>query len=306
MAPLRIKYIGFDSGNPDFKNGDVVTRFFKEDDQVVENIHDTNVLIVGNFITPPEMQQIMGFSKCIVLYVAEPILKFQMCYYSGELYKRGQYHYIFGCVDNKPFSRVKFPLYYTSFNHNPDIFNKTNDYVKSCYLKKKIFATLISRHDIGNIRGPIYKFLAKLGHIACPGPLFNNCSNEEVNRIGNPEYIKNFIFNICPENFGASHPGYITEKLMNACLGRAIPIYYGELDEMDQRIFNKKRIIFVNPGNLMNLYNVVKELISDPVKLAEFYKQEVFMSGAYEVMTVEMHNNMRGMIEEIRASKTIH
>jgi len=88
---------------------------------------------------------------------------------------------------------------------------------------------------------------------------------------------------------------------MNACLGGAIPIYYGELDEMDQRIFNKNRIIFVNPGNLMNLYNTVKDLISDPLKLTEFYKQEVFMRGAYEVMTVEMHNNMRGMMDEIRA-----
>lgn len=301
MSQIRIKYIGFDAGNPDFKNGDVVSRFFNEGDMVVENIHDSNVLIVGNFITPPEMQQIMGFSKCIVLYIAEPIMKFQMCYYAGELYKRSQYHYLFGCVDNKPFSRVKFPLYYTSFKHSPDVFDKTNDYVKSCDPTKKKFATLISRHDLGNIREPIYKFLLKIGHIACPGPLFNNCLNEEVNRIGNPEYIKQFIFNICPENFGASHSGYITEKLMNACLGGAIPIYYGDLDKLDERVFNKNRILFVDPNKLMGLYNAVKELLSDSTKLVEFYKQDVFMPGAYEVMTVEMHGAMMGMMDEIRA-----
>lgn len=300
MAPLRIKYIGFDGGNPDFKNGDVVTRFFKDGDIVVENIHDANTLVVGNFIRPNEMQQIMGFTKCIILYVAEPILKFQMCYYSGELYKSGHYNYIFGCVDNTPISRVKFPLYYTSFDHSPDIFNKTNEYVKLCDLKQKQFATLISRHDVGNIRGPICKFLTKLGHITCPGPLFNNCSNEEVNRIGNPEYIKKFIFNICPENFGASHPGYITEKLMNACLGGAIPIYYGNLDDMDQRVFNKDRILFVNPNNYMNLYNNVLELISDQKKLIEFYKQDVFMPGAYDVMKCDMHTNMINMMDDIR------
>ena len=300
MPPLLIKYIGFDGGNPDFKNGDVVTRFFKEGDMVVENIHDANTLIVGNFIRPAEMQQIMGFTKCIVLYVAEPILKFQMCYYSGEMYKRGHYNYMFGCVDNKPITQVKFPLYYTSFKHTCNIFNKVNDYAKACDITQKHFATLISRHDTGNIRGPIYKFLSKLGHISCPGPLFNNCSNEEVNRIGNPEYIKKFIFNICPENFGASHPGYVTEKLMNACLGGAIPIYYGTLDDIDERIFNKNRIIFVDPSNLMNLYNSVKELITNNTKLIEYYKQDVFMPCAYDVMTIDMHTHMMNMMDDIR------
>jgi hypothetical protein len=301
MLTIRIKYIGFDAGNPGFKNTDVVTRFFREGDMVVENIHDANVLIVGNFIRPNEMQQIMGFTKCIVLYVAEPVLNFQMCYYAGELYKRGQFHYLFGCVDNKPFSRVKFPLYYTSFNHSPDVFDKTNAYVKSCDPTKKQFATLISRHDTGNIRDPIHRILTKLGHIACPGPLLNNCSNEELNRIGNPEYIKRFIFNICPENFGASHPGYITEKLMNACLGGAIPIYYGELDDIDRRVFNADRIIFVDPSNLISLYNTVKELVNDPVKLMDFYRQDVFMPDAYEVMNVDMHGAMMRMMDEIRS-----
>jgi hypothetical protein len=298
MPPIRIKYIGFDAGNPGFKTTDIVTRFFKEGDLVVENIHDTNVLIVGNFITSVEMQQIMGFTKCIVLYIAEPILKFQMCHFSGELYKRGHFHYLFGCVDNKGLTSVKFPIYCPCLTEKSDIFNKTNDYVKSCDLNNKKFATLISRHDKGSIREPIYKFLSKIGNISCPGPLFNNCSNEEVNRIGNPEYIKQFIFNICPENFGASHPGYITEKLMNACLGGAIPIYYGELDEMDRRVFNQNRIIFVDPNNMMAMFKTVQELVSDPTT---FYRQDVFMPGAYEVITVEMHNNMMRMMDEIRA-----
>ena len=87
---------------------------------------------------------------------------------------------------------------------------------------------------------------------------------------------------------------------MNACLGGAIPIYYGNLDDMDQRVFNKNRIIFVDPSKLMNLYNTVKELISNQEKLVEFYKQDVFMPGAYEVMTVEMHNSMIIMMDDIR------
>jgi hypothetical protein len=88
---------------------------------------------------------------------------------------------------------------------------------------------------------------------------------------------------------------------MNACLGGAIPIYYGDLDKLDERVFNKNRILFVDPNKLMGLYNAVKELLSDSTKLVEFYKQDVFMPGAYEVMTVEMHGAMMGMMDEIRA-----
>jgi len=300
MSQLRVKYIGFDGGYPEFKNSDIVTRFFKDGDTVVDNVHDTNVLIVGNYIEPQEMQQILGFTKCVVLYIAEPILKLRFCYNARLLYMYKKYNYVFGCVDNKLFSSVKFPLYYTSFKHSSAVFNAANNYVRSCDPTKKQFATLISRHDPFKIRESIFQLLTNLGHIVCPGQLFNNCSNEVLNRIGNPSWVMQFIFSICPENFGASHVGYITEKLMNACLGGAIPIYYGDLDEVDERIFNKKRILFVDPNNLMKLYTTVKQLMSDSSKLVEFYQQDAFMPGAYEVMTVEMHGAMSGMMDEIR------
>ncbi len=301
MVPkLRIKYIGFDSGYPDFKNSDIVTRFFKEGDVVVEEIQDANALIVGNYIEPQEMQQIIGFKNLIVLYVAEPILKFQFGYYAGQIYKHKKYHYVFGCVNNRPFSSVKFPLYYTSFKHSSDVFENVNNYVKSCDPTKKLFATLISRHDPIKIRKVIFQLMNSFGHISCPGRLFNNCSNDVVNLIGNPAWIKQFVFNICPENFGASHLGYITEKLMNACLGGAIPIYFGELDNLDERIFNRKRILFVNPNNLMELYDVVRQLMSNSSKLIDFYRQDVFMPGAHDVMAIEMHGAMAGMMDEIR------
>jgi hypothetical protein len=88
---------------------------------------------------------------------------------------------------------------------------------------------------------------------------------------------------------------------MNACLGGAIPIYYGELDDIDRRIFNADRIVVVDPSNLISLYNTVKELVNDPVKLVDFYRQDVFMPDAYEVMNVDMHGAMTRMMDEIRS-----
>ena len=87
---------------------------------------------------------------------------------------------------------------------------------------------------------------------------------------------------------------------MNACLGGAIPIYYGELDEIDRRIFNYNRIIIVEPNNLIKMFKTVKELIENPTMLKEFYIQDVFMPGAFEVISTEMHGNMMRMMDEIR------
>jgi hypothetical protein len=45
----------------------------------------------------------------------------------------------------------------------------------------------------------------------------------------------------------------------------------------------------------------VKELVNDPVKLMDFYRQDVFMPDAYEVMNVDMHGAMMRMMDEIRS-----
>jgi hypothetical protein len=120
--------------------------------------------------------------------------------------------------------------------------------------------------------------------VVCPGRLANNCSSEEVDRLGTSEYIKKFIFNICSENFADSHPGYITEKLMNCCLGGAIPIYFGNLDEIDQRIFNKERILFLNANNTEEVAKRVMQLCLNRELMEQFYRQPVFRDTAEEAV----------------------
>ena len=45
----------------------------------------------------------------------------------------------------------------------------------------------------------------------------NNCSNKDLNNLGNASYIKKFLFNICSENTLTNVKGYITEKIINCC-----------------------------------------------------------------------------------------
>lgn len=236
LMTLKIFYVGF-SGNPGFPSCDILGRFYKNGDTNVSNPVEANVLIIGNFVQPEEIPIIANFSGIRVLYVAEPITKLQMCAIAGHIYANDICDYYIGCVSNGPKS-IKYPFYaYESIDYDA-----INYYTQTCELYGKQFCTLINRHDWGNTRTPIFENLNQIYRVVCPGRLHNNCSNEEVDRIGNVEYIKKFIFNICSENFGTSHPGYITEKIKHCVLGGAIPVYYGALDDVDELVFNKNRI----------------------------------------------------------------
>ena len=301
--PIILGYIGF-SLNPGFPDSDIVTRFFKDGDRVSTHLSEINVLIIGDFITMKELEMIRPYQGLRILYVAEPLLNLPMCSIAGQIFRQKKYNAVIGCISNRGDTHnwVKYPIYRYYMKFTQDSFAETNKWVSSICkadLKAKAFCTLINRHDWGNTRTPIYERLVKIGAIACPGKLLNNCSNEEVNRIGNVDYIKKFWFNICSENFGNDHPGYVTEKLMNACLGGAIPIYFGELDEIDRRIFNVDRILFLNKDNTDAIAERVKFLYENHDELVKFYQQPVFCEGAYEEM-LAMDANAMGFFDMLR------
>jgi hypothetical protein len=301
--PITLGYIGF-SLNPGFPDTDIVTRFFKDGDRVSTNLSEINVLIIGDFLTEKELELIQSYKRLRILYVAEPILNLPMCSIAGQIFRENKYTAVIGCISNRGDTRnwVKYPIYRYAVKFTKDSFEEMNQYVASidaAEINTKAFCTLINRHDWGNTRTPIYERLKNVSIIACPGKLFNNCSNEELNQMGNIEYIKKFIFNICSENFGNDHPGYVTEKLMNACLGGAIPIYYGELDEIDKKIFNVDRILFLNKDNTDEIGDRVKFLYENLDALEQFYRQPVFCAGAYEEM-LAMDANAMGFFDTLR------
>jgi hypothetical protein len=192
---------------------------------------------------------------------------------------------------------IKLPLYMEHDIHS-SIINDTNLYANSIQLKdllSKDYCCMISRHDIGNTRTPIYKKLSLLNDIICPSGLFNNFSNAEFEKIGRETFQRRFIFSICPENFITCLEGYVTEKLWFACITGTIPIYYGKLDEIDKKIFNINRIILYDPTSEQSIneaYNLVKDLLSNTDKLYEFYKQPVFENTASDILD-RLENNMQ-------------
>jgi hypothetical protein len=260
--PIKIKYVGF-SWDPGFAKGEVLAKFLAEGDEMTTNINETNVLIIGSTITYEECEITKDYEGLRILFLSEPISKLSACQITNKMFENNMYSGVFGCISNNcEKSWVKYPIYKYAFSHNENSFIEVNEYVKNCDINEKRVCFMANRHDWGNTRAPIYNLISQFAFIDCPGKLLNNCSNEEINTIGNVEYAKKYLFNICSENFISSYqPGYITEKLMNACMGGAIPIYFGELDKVDEKIFNRNRILFLNNENTHEIAEKVKKLI---------------------------------------------
>lgn len=269
----------------------------------IQNIIDQNKYLVSSvLINKVEYERYIQTRQYKnILFITEPIQHFNK---EGDRYEypykgiiKNKFDIIFGCVNHDPKNgRFKFPLYLFEnkfdFKNSEQFIQINNEVLKMnvVSLKEKHFCTLINGWDPANVRTCIYNKMRKITDINCPGKLFNNCPNTELNRIGKAKYINKFLFNICSENYDYGNvDGYITEKLMDCCLSGAIPVYAGWLDEYDEKIFNKDRIIFYNSqdeNSIESAYTKVKELIEDETKLLQYYQQPVFCETAYE--TIQM------------------
>jgi hypothetical protein len=218
-------------------------------------------------------------------YITEDINRFR------EIWIKVQQNYFDLVIGNLPTLNhdkfCKHPLYIHSANYkepSKEFMESINDYVKNTDPTNLKFCSLIAGHDMYNNRVPIYNILSKINFIECPGKLINNVSSFDDEGITKRDYLKKFIFNICPENH-KGHEGYTSEKIPDAIASGCIPIYYGHTNDLqDCKIFNQKRIIRYDPENeesLTECFEKVKELVEDKDKLIEFYQQPVFNKDAH-------------------------
>lgn len=294
---IRIKFINFWEGFGDIDN--YITYLLRINNicyEVVDN--DIEYLFIGCFIfTDDHIDIIKSYPSTTkkILFISEALEIFYPLTY--KLYNEKIFDYIFGSIqnnyENEKQIHFKLPFYLMYYDYkNYNFYNDVNNFVlnQDIFSKQKI--CLINSHDIKNSRTPIYNFIINMGiDIVCPGKLFNNISNEELNTIGKQEYLKKFIFNLCPENTKTLPNGYITEKLLECCKSGCIPIYCGSFDEIDEKIFNKKRILFYDyqvEKSIKKCCLKINKLLNNKKKLKNFYKQSPFMDTAYDtIMNLE-------------------
>ena len=92
--------------------------------------------------------------------------------------------------------------------------------------------------------------------------------------------MKQYVFNICPENTSAY--GYTTEKLLEAISAGCIPVYWGA-EFADKDVINEDAIIFWDrKDNGAAAIRRIKELYANPKLMQEFLAQPRLKPGAEE------------------------
>ena len=138
------------------------------------------------------------------------------------------FYHFHGLLDNK--------------NYTKDNIKKVIDDINNAKYKKNKFASLVASHDESGIRTQMYNQISKIDNISCPSKLFHNDDTLKKDFNNNKiEYLKDFKFNICPENTISG--GYITEKLFDAFKAGCIPIYNGD-ENIELDLVNKNALLF--------------------------------------------------------------
>lgn len=197
---------------------------------------------------------------------------------------------------------MRFPLWLTY------VFEPTTDELKireRCkqlrYPKigeRKKFAALVARYDWSGTRSEIYEVIKHIAPIGCPSAVLHN--DEELKTKYNDNklvYLKQFAFNICPENSNAE--GYVTEKVFEAIAAGCIPIYWGSNNQPEMGILNQDAIIRwnMNGDNTENI-RLIEDLWTHPKQLQAFLAQPRLKEGA-EDEVLRMMNDLYDRLNEL-------
>lgn len=179
-------------------------------------------------------------------------------FYTGEAVKVGfkdYYDNVLDIVDlslgfnhEKCDNYVRFPIWiwyrnnFNIFELNKDNIHKKVVEINNIKFKKDKFASLIARASSNILRKDIYDKMSNIDKISCPSNFMHN--DDSLKTIFNDnknEYLKQFKFNICPEN--CIEDGYITEKLFDAFNAGCIPIWSGDKN-LEGDVINKDAILY--------------------------------------------------------------
>ena len=158
-------------------------------------------------------------------------------------------------------------------------------------------AVLLASHDDYGTRERICRGVEKVIPITYSGKWRNNSTDLWEKYADNKrEYLKNFRFNICPENVDA--PGYCTEKIFDAFLSGTIPIYHGDRNNPEPGLINKDAVIFWDyKGDNSEQLTKLKRLITDQHYYEEFMKQPKLTDETVEFVYNKMQDLKRKLKE---------
>jgi len=146
------------------------------------------------------------------------------------------------------------------------------------------FCSLISRWDPNGVRSEISEKLAHLGKIDCPSTFKHNDDTLKEQFSDNKiEYLKQYRFNICPENSNAM--GYTTEKIFESLRAGCIPIYYGSYGHPEPQIINQQSILLWDTHrDNSRVISIIEDLERNRSSYEDFVRQPRLVDGAEDVI----------------------
>lgn len=146
---------------------------------------------------------------------------------------------------------------------------------------KKKFCCMVASNSADGLRGEMFNTLLQIAHVDSAGRYLHNDDSLQNEFADNKQdYLKNYYFNICPEN--TSSYGYTTEKLFEAISCGCIPVYWGA-EFADKAVINEAAVIRWNrDDNGASALRQIRELYVNPESLKEFLSQPRLLPTAEE------------------------
>ena len=292
---LTISYINFWTEQPDTM---WFTKFIEHNIspvKCVENYENPDILFCSCFGN----KNVTNLkAKCKIFFYGENLNNFPN--YNNEKYLYSTYDLILGFnYTNLNKKILRFPLWLAFYNFY-DIKTDNNilnfietQYKNNVLKKKKIFASIVARHDRGGQRIKIIKELEKYGKVASPAPFYNNTNKIGTSKIDKINYISNSCYNICPEN--SKGEGYFTEKIFQAFEAGTIPIYWA-IDLPEKDIINTNKYCFCNIENKEYMSKSIEDVVKFPEK---YLKGKLFTDNAKNIVNSyyeDLINNIKKLL----------
>ena len=158
---------------------------------------------------------------------------------------------------------------------------------------KNKFCSFVVSNGSAPERNKFFEILTQYKHVDSSGKFKNNTGYlpPDFDTLPYFQFISQYKFSICFEN---SHiDNYFTEKLVNAYMGKAIPIYWGCPQVPD--FINLKAIIYIpeyTQEHVEKAFHRIIELDNDPIKYKEVYEQPLFIDNKIpDILDIKLIKN---------------
>ena len=148
--------------------------------------------------------------------------------------------------------------------------------------KRNKFCCMVASNSADGLRGEMFDKISRIAHVDSAGHYLHNDDSLLNNYDNNKnEYIRNYQFNICPEN--TSSYGYVSEKIFEAFKQGCIPIYWGSNGQVESEVVNRDALIYWDRDQGgKNALNQISELKDNPKLLSLFLSQPRLLPTAEE------------------------